>query len=59
MRKYNKSPKKIPGALPQTPPGLSPGPTGGSQHPHRPPPQLIIAIAAQSVSQNSKKNRQA
>ena len=43
------------GALPQSPPGLCPGPTGGLTEP--PTPHLIIAIAARSFSQNSKKTR--
>ena len=52
MRKYNENPK-FPKALPQTPPQLCPGPAGGLTN-----PQLIIAIAAWSFSQNSKKNEQ-
>ena len=48
---------KIFQGFPQTPPRLCPGPTGGA-HSTLPNPQLIIAIAAQSFSQNSKKNDQ-
>ena len=53
MRKYNENPK-FPKALPQTPPQLCPGPAGGLTN-----PQLIIAIAAWSFSQNSKKKQTA
>ena len=51
--------KKFTGALPQTPPGLCPGPSKGLTAPPPPNPQLIIVIAARSFSQNSKKNRPA
>ena len=45
-------------ALPQTPPGLYPGLAGGLTA-LPPNPQQIIAIAARSFSQNSKKTRPA
>ena len=45
--------KTFSGALPQTPTGLCPGPIGGLTAPQN--PQLVIAIAVWSFSQNNKK----
>ena len=52
--------QKITSVSTQTPPRFCPGPAGGLTAPPLPPnSQLIIAIAAQSFSQNSKKKRPA
>ena len=48
--------QKFSGALPQTQPGLCPGPPGGLTVP--PIPQLIIATAVRSFSQIVKKTNQ-
>ena len=57
MRKYNGNPKNFPGLRPKPHQGSALDRLRGSQCP--PNPQLTIAIAARSFSQNNKKNRPA
>ena len=54
MGKYNESPKNLLELCPKPHQGCSLDQLGGSQHPQN--PQLVIAIAVQSFSQNSKEN---
>ena len=57
MKKYNENPKNFPGLCPKPHQGSVLDLVGGSQRP--PNPQLIIAIAAQLFSQNSKQKQPA